>query len=149
MMASYLPNLSKAKSLTAQIRYAEHQALNRQRRVKTRAATLARNIHRQMTAPASLLLASGIGFIVGEFTKCQNRILPGTGNKSHTAETTTPLRVALNLLTTVRTLYTAVPLVWMVKSFYRPTGSGQTPILKTARKTRNRHPITLGHRNAP
>jgi hypothetical protein len=148
-MPSYLPSRSKAKSLTAQIRDAEHQVLNRQRGVTTRAGTLARHIRQQLTAPASLLLASGIGFILAELTKCQNRKSSSdTGEKNLPAETS-PLRIALNLLASVRTLYTALPLAWMLKSFYRPSASGQTPKIRVARKTRSRQPIALRHRNAP
>lgn len=127
MMAAYFLNRSKPKSLTAQIRAAERQLLNRQRRVGIRAAKLVRKVHQEMTAPASLLLAGGIGFVIGEFTKkhqVSNNC--GTVDKSRAVETT-PLRTALNLMTSVHTLYTALPLAWMLKSFYQPVASAQVP----------------------
>ncbi|HEY8096694.1 MAG TPA: hypothetical protein VIE65_11475 [Methylobacter sp.] len=122
MMAVYLP-----KSLTAQINAAERQVLNRQQEVGIRTATLVRNIHQQMTAPATLLLAGGIGFIIGELTKRQtSKKRPGTVDKPQATESS-PLRIALNLITSARTLYTALPLVWMMKSYCQPDASGQTP----------------------
>ncbi len=142
-----LPSRSKAKSLTAQIRDAEHQVLSRQRRVETRAGTLIQNIHQEMTATSTLLLASGIGFIIGELTKCQTRNFTGTTDDCHLTKTT-PLRIALNLLTSVRTLYTALPIAWMIKSFCQPVVSCQAPEFRAARKTRSRHPNTLHHRQA-
>lgn len=125
MMKTYIPNRSKPKSLTAQIRDAEREVLNRQRRVGVRSATLVRKIHQQMTAPATLLLAGGIGFILGEFTRRQTPKSRDAADKSRAAETTTPLRTAMNLMTTVHTLYTALPLAWKIKSFTQP-GVSQT-----------------------
>jgi len=115
------------KSLTAQINAAERQVLNRQQEVGICTTTLVRKIHQQMTAPATLLLAGGIGFIIGELTKRQtSKKRPGTGDKPQATETS-PLRIALNLITSARTLYTALPLVWMMKSYRQPDASGQTP----------------------
>ena len=124
MRAAYLPNRSNPKSLTAKIRDAERQVLNRQRGVGVRAATLARKIQQQMTAPASLLLASGVGFIIGELTKRQTPLFLGAADKPRAAETT-PLSTALNLMSAAHTLYTGlVPLAWMMKSFHQPGASG-------------------------
>jgi hypothetical protein len=120
MMAAY----SKPKSLTAQIRDAERQVLKRQRGVGVRAATLIRKIHQQMTAPTTLLMAGGIGFIIGELTTRQTPNSRGTADKPRTAETT-PLRIALNLMTSVHTLYTALPIAWIIKSFHQPGASGR------------------------
>jgi len=115
------------KSLTAQINAAERQVLNRQQEVGIRTTTLVRKIHQQMTAPATLLLAGGIGFIIGELTKRQtSKKRPGTVDKPQATESS-PLRIALNLITSARTLYTALPLVWMMKSYRQPDASGQTP----------------------
>jgi hypothetical protein len=126
MMATYLSNRSNLKSLTAQIKDAERELLNRQRRVDVRTATLVRKIHQQMTAPATFLLAGGTGFILGELTKRQTAKSRGAADKPHTSETT-PLRTALNLMTSIQTLYTALPLAWMIKSFHQPGPSGQAP----------------------
>jgi len=126
MMAACLPNRSKSKSLTAQIRDAEQQVLNRQQGVGVRTAALVRKIHQQMTAPATLLLAGGIGFILGELTKRQPATFHGTADEPRPAETT-PLRTALNLLTSARTLYTALPLAWIMKSSRTPGAPRQAP----------------------
>lgn len=125
-MADYIPNRNKPKSLTAQIRDAERQVLKHQRGVGVRATTLVRKIHQQMTAPATLMLAGGIGFIIGELTKRPTPQFRGTADKPLAAETT-PLRTALNLMTSVHTLYTALPLAWMMKSFHQTGASGQAP----------------------
>jgi hypothetical protein len=125
-MVVYPLNGSKSKSLTAQIRDAEQQVLIQQRGVGVRTATLVRKIHYQITAPATLLLAGGIGFIIGELTKRQTPQSSGTADKPRVVETT-PLRTALNLMTSVHTLYTALPLAWMMKSFNQPRTSGQAP----------------------
>lgn len=106
MMSSNFRRPSKAKSLTAQIRDAERQVLCRQREVRYRYTTLVRKVHQEMTAPASLLLAAGIGFIIGELTKHQTTGFLGTKVQS-VAAGTTPLRTVLNLFSIARTLYMA------------------------------------------
>jgi hypothetical protein len=108
-------------SLTVQIENAERQVLDRRQEIDLRIATLILKIHRQMSAPATLLLAAGIGFIIGELTKRQTCKSGGTTPK------TTPLNVALNLLTSARTLYTALPLAWMMKSYLQPDAPAQAP----------------------
>lgn len=118
-------NKPKSLSLRTQIGEAERELLNRQRRVGVRTATLVRNIHQQVTAPATLLLAGGIGFILGEITQRQTTQSRGTAGKLRTTETT-PLRTALNLMTSIHTLYTALPLAWLMKAFYQRDLSGQT-----------------------
>ena len=124
MIKTYLLKRTKSKSLRTQIRAAERELLNRQQRVGVRTATLVRNMHQQVTAPATLLLAGGIGFILGELTQCQTAKLRGALEEPRTSETT-PLRTALNLMTLVHTLYTALPLAWMMKSFHQPDVPGQ------------------------
>jgi len=125
MIKAYLLKRYKPKSLRAQIRAAERELMNRQQRVGVRTATLVRNIHQQVTAPATLLLAGGIGFILGELTQRQSAKSRSAAGKLRTTETT-PLRTALNLMTSIHTLYTALPLAWLMKSFYQPDLSGQS-----------------------
>jgi hypothetical protein len=124
MMKTYFPSssLRKPKSLAAQIRNAERQVLKRQQEVSARASTLIQKIRQQMTAPATLLLAGGIGFIIGELTKRQTPDNRGTTGKSRAAETS-PLTTALNLITSVRTLYMTLPIAWIMKSFNQPGAS--------------------------
>ena len=118
MIKAYLLKRNKPKSLRAQIRAAERKLLNRQQRVGVRTATLVRNIHQQVTAPATLLLAGGIGFILGELTQRQTAKSHGAADKLGTTKTT-PLRTALNLMTSIHTLYSALPLAWLMQSFYQ------------------------------
>ncbi len=123
MMKAYFPNVSKPKSLSAQIRDAERQVLKRQQEVGVRTSTLIQKTHQQMTAPATLLLAGGIGFIIGELTKHRTSNSRGTTDKPRAAETS-PLMTALNLITSVRTLYMALPIAWIMKSYNQPGAAG-------------------------
>ncbi|MBU2568790.1 MAG: hypothetical protein KJ725_01920 [Gammaproteobacteria bacterium] len=119
-MVVYRQKQSGIRSLKHRIRDAEAQLLNRQRKVDTRAAALVRNIHQQITAPATLLLAGGIGFIIGELTKRQNSKYRGTTDKPVAIETS-PLNTALSLMTSMRTLYTTLlSLAWIIKSYHQP-----------------------------
>ncbi len=116
MIKAYLLKRNKAKSLRTQIRNVERELLNHQRRVGVRTATLIRKIQQQM---ATLLLASGMVFILGELTQRQTTKSRGAACKLRITETT-PLRTtALNLITSIYTLYTALPLAWMMKSFHQ------------------------------
>lgn len=124
-MASHLLNRSKGNSLASQIRDAERQVLNRQRRISIRTGTLVRNIEQQMTAPSTLLLVSGAGFIIGELTKSQPTRSLGASDKI-VDEETSPLRLAFNLISSIQTLYTALPMVWMVKAFFQPGSTSQS-----------------------
>jgi hypothetical protein len=124
MKVSHHSNRSKANSSASQIRDAERQVLSRQRKLDIRTDALVRNVHLQMTAPATLLLAGGAGLMLGELTKRQPSKFGGIGDKKADAETS-PLKVAINLMTSIQTLYTALPMVWMMKAFYQPGASGQ------------------------
>jgi hypothetical protein len=110
-MAGNRPNTSQPVSLAARIRQAERQVANRQRGVGVQAGRLVRQVHQQMTAPGTLLLAVGTGFILGELTKRQTPKMLG-------AVETAPWRTLLNLVTSAHTVYTALPLAWIVKSFH-------------------------------
>lgn len=119
-MIVYRQKQSVTRSLKYRIRDAEAQLLNRQRKVDTRTAALIRNIHQQITAPSTLLLAGGIGFIIGEFTKRHDSKQRDTTDQPVTAQTS-PLKTALNLFGSMRTLYTALlPLAWIIKSYHQP-----------------------------
>jgi hypothetical protein len=124
MIKAGLSSLSKSKSLTAKIRNAEQQIAIRQRGVDVNAASLIKKIHQQMTAPSTLLLTVGIGFIIGELTKRQTSSGRGTADRQrHTG--ISPLRTALNLMISVHTLYTALPVAWIIKSFHQPSAPAQ------------------------
>ena len=126
MINAYMLKHSKSKSLSAQIKETEQELMNRQRRLGICNATLIRTIHRKLTAPTTLLLAGGIGFLLGELTRRPTHNSHSTANKTRPADTS-PLRTALNLITSIYTLYTALPLAWIIKSCHQPGASGLTP----------------------
>jgi hypothetical protein len=56
-------------SLSAQIKDAEQQVLNRKRKIGVGTASLTRKMREQMIAPTTFLFAAGIVFFLGEITK--------------------------------------------------------------------------------
>ena len=109
MLNSTLNDGSELKSLTAQIRDAELQVLERQRMVIICADTLVQKAQQQITAPASLLLAGGIGFILSELTKSKPSESHSATEESRTIETadvTRHLMTTLNFLSSLNALYT-------------------------------------------
>lgn len=147
MIRVYVSSVSKSRSLAAQIRAAEQQIVIRQQGVGVRTATLIKKIHQEITAPSTLLLAGGIGFIIGELTKRPTTNIRDTANKQNTTETS-PLRTALNLLTSMHTLYTALPIAWMLKSFQKPRGSSrQVPERRSKKKLKKRLGLKIKIKN--
>lgn len=116
-MTANIRNASKPASLTVQIRDAERQVLERQRLVSVRASTLGQNMREQLTSPAALLLACGLGFVAGELTKHQPSQARSTDNSP--ASYRTYFVTALNLITWARTLFAALPLGW-IESCFQP-----------------------------
>ncbi|HEY8219136.1 MAG TPA: hypothetical protein VIF86_03465 [Methylobacter sp.] len=122
----HLLNQNHSKFLEDQIKDAEWQVVKHHQAVDYRTDMLVRKIYRQLTDPGSLLLAGGVGFIIGEITKRQPSSPRDTAEKTHTTRTeANPLKVALNLFTSAQTIYTALPLAWMMKSRHRPGTSTQ------------------------
>jgi hypothetical protein len=76
-------------------------------------------MRQQMNTPTTFLIAGGVGFLLGELTKRELPKAPSSAYKSHAVETS-PLRTALSLVTSIQTLYTALPLAWMIKTFNQP-----------------------------
>ena len=112
MIEDYLLKRNSLKSLRAQIGDAERELLNRQRRGEVSTDTLVGNILRELTAPATILLAAGgwrlaagVGFILGELTQRQTTKCSTVAGNQRMTETS-PLRIALNLTTSIQTLYT-------------------------------------------
>jgi hypothetical protein len=127
MFKPKISSVSKSTSLTAQIRDAEQKILIRHRGAGVRATILIKKIHKEMTAPSTLMLAGGIGFIIGELTKRQTTNSPDATNKQSTVQIS-PLKTALNLITLTHSLYIALPVSWKSKLFYQLCASGrQTP----------------------
>lgn len=117
-MANYRIKRSKSKFLTAQIREAERQVLIRHDRIAVCTTALADHLHQQMTAPTTLWLAGGFGFILGELTRRQTKKIAGTASKPPRAPTS-PVITALKLLTSIQTLYTALPIAWILRGFHK------------------------------
>jgi hypothetical protein len=111
MIKFYPLRRKRLSALTTEIEAVEQRALNRQQMLSVRRNRLINKIRQQLTAPNSLLLASSIGFIFAELTKsCRS------ANKSTAAETS-PLTTTLNLVVSLRTLYMALPVAWIMKTF--------------------------------
>ena len=127
MFKAKLSSVSKSTSLAAQIRDAEQKILIRHQGTGVRATILIKKIHQEMTAPSTLLLAGGIGFIIGELTKRQTTNSPDAANKQSAVQIS-PLKTALNLITLTHSLYIALPVSWKPKLFHQLCASGrQTP----------------------
>ncbi len=118
-------HLSKPKSLAAQIRDSEQQILSGQLKVSVSAEKLGQKIKQQVTAPGTLLLSVGIGFILGELTKSKI-YKPGDIDSRSVNSEISPLRIALSLMASIQTLYSALPMIWILKSFIHPDTSRQT-----------------------
>ncbi|HEY8035264.1 MAG TPA: hypothetical protein VIF37_06715 [Methylobacter sp.] len=136
MTADSLNQGKQPSSLEDQIKDTERKRLIHEWKVNAQADKLVQDIHQQITAPGTLLLACGIGFIIGELSKRQapKSKSPGTAKK-------TPLKAAMSFITSAHTLYSALPLTWLIKSFYQPDASGQSP-------QRQAYPVTASERAA-
>ncbi len=121
----------KPASINAQIKDTEQQILNRQQAVDSRTQALAGKIQQQMVKPANLLLAASIGFILGELTQHRCR----TTDNPHAAETS-PLKIALSLIGSARTLYAALPLALMIKSYYQADAPEQPTRANDTKRTK-------------
>ncbi|MBK8817253.1 MAG: hypothetical protein IPN42_17895 [Methylococcaceae bacterium] len=124
-MAINIQRRNNSKSLSHQIKAAEQQVLYRQRNIGTTVSMITSKLQQQMTTPVSLLLASGIGFMLGEITKDRSPKGQNITSKTMPVEPS-PLSIALKLVTSIQTIYTALPIVWIMKAFYQPTSSKQS-----------------------
>lgn len=131
MMAIYTRNRINPTSLSVQIKDAEQKILSRQRNICVSADMLVRKVQQQMIAPTTFLFAVGVGFLLGEITKHQPSKARGITDKPHTVEAS-PLRTALSLVTSIQTLYTALPIAWMIKSFNQSRHVGSSDPISSA-----------------
>jgi hypothetical protein len=118
MNRDYFQNSHKPRSLNAHIRDVERQLVQDQHKVRIRRTNVVNAIKRQITAPSSLLLCAGIGFIIGEMTwkpKKSKRI--GTIETSNHSDENTPLMTTLKVLVSIHTLYKTLPMHWLKKTF--------------------------------
>ncbi len=118
--ANNQPDTNKHSALAAQIKATERQIIDRQQRVDKDAARLVNDLHQQITTPATLLLAGGAGFMVGELT-----YRPPKTAQCHTQSTTaansdansSPLTRAVSFMSLAHTLYQLLPLVLIMDTF--------------------------------
>ena len=123
----------RTAALAVQISEAERRLRNRRRLVRVRGATLGRTLHQRMTAPAMLLLAGGLGFLMGELTRRQTPTSRGTDRSPDSGhpffETLLNL---IKLVTWVRTLFTALP-----SAGRQPSSPLEEPVQTTDRSQEN------------
>ena len=62
-------NSTRPASLNQRIREAERQLAGRQRSIGFRAAALGRSVRENLSSPIALLVAAGVGFAIGQFSK--------------------------------------------------------------------------------
>ncbi|SDZ15331.1 hypothetical protein [Nitrosomonas sp. Nm58] len=106
-------------SLTAEIKNAEEQVLKRHRAVDIRSAKLIQDIQQQLASPSSLLIAGGVGFILGEFTKTRSSGSHRTDyDKSHATESTSITQFLKSLASGTTP----------INQFLNSLASGATPI---------------------
>ena len=70
-MPAYMRQRHKPASLAVQVMQAERQVLHRRRLVRERASIFGEYMRRQLTSPAMLFLAGGLGFAAGHIVKRQ------------------------------------------------------------------------------
>lgn len=71
LIARSIRQRDKPASLSIQVMHAERQVLDRRRLVIVRASALGVALRSQMSSPAMLLWAGGLGFAAAEFTRRQ------------------------------------------------------------------------------
>jgi hypothetical protein len=104
--------------LNAQIETALAAITCRQQQLALSSQQLLDTAHQQLTHPATLVCAVSVGFIGGELCYCKatsavhNHVVPDPPRSS--------LRIALQLITTAYTFYTALPVVWLRQHYSPP-----------------------------
>lgn len=99
----------ESSSLMTQIRYTEYQLQQHRKLVDLYSARLFGNVQQQLTAPSSLLMAGGIGFILSELTRNRSSRVQHTDKSKASSSKTTflpwILSTALNLISPLNILY--------------------------------------------
>ena len=100
----------RTAALAVQISEAERRLRNRRRLVQIRGAALRQMLHQRMTSPTMLLLAGGLGFLMGELTR---RPTPQSRGTDRSPDSGYPFfETVLNfikLATWARALFAALP----------------------------------------
>lgn len=108
---------SKAASLNRQIKAAELQALTGKQHVDDAATRFMDVLHRQITAPVSLWLAGGTGFVIGEVTQQATFHSQDDSEKTQPHPSKSALSILFQIMTSAHSLCTLLPLTWMIRLF--------------------------------
>jgi hypothetical protein len=117
-------------TLTAQIEQTERRLWDRQVRAHIHTEALIKDLKRELASPSTLLLASELGFIVGELTKKRPaKAEPVTADKevdSVSRAEATPLKEALDFGSLLIALFHALPPTWVMETFH-PEAEEEVP----------------------
>ena len=97
----------KPAPLSVRVTLAEQRVLNRRQRVRTRIALLGRTLRSQLSSPAALLWAGGLGFAAAEFTRRPIRP-PANAERRPSAKAERPRAPPVTLIDRVLKLMTFV-----------------------------------------
>jgi hypothetical protein len=133
-MTTPTPYVTRTRSMAYEIRKAERRIFNRQCRIEQRKATLIRHLQRRITSPMTLVMATGVGFIVGDLTAPHPSPRPADSAPSKRAASgESSLAKVLNWISWWNTLTTAWPLTALSHAFQaqsgapHPTAAGEPP----------------------
>ena len=119
-MTADIRRRDKPASLSARVTLAEQRVLARRQMVRTRIAVLGQTFRSQMSSPAALLWAGGLGFAAAEFTR---RPIRASGNAERPRPPPTKLiDRALKLIAFVRMLSSVFPAADAYPEHQGPSG---------------------------
>ena len=135
-MTTKHPYRCKLKSLNAEIFAAERRLALRRTHVTECNSRFLRHLHQRMTAPLTLLLAGGTGFMFAELTK-RRTLVTRRKNQASLVTETTGLSSALHYITLIYDLYTVLPLILLIKSWINLKIFKREPEYRNASAGRN------------
>jgi hypothetical protein len=119
-----------AGTLTTQIEETERRLWDRQLRAHIHTNALIKDLKQEMASPAILLLASELGFIVGELTKRPSKSEQAAAGREDAEVVAradvTPLKEALDFGSLLIALFRALPPTWIMETFH-PEEEAQRP----------------------
>jgi hypothetical protein len=122
-------------TLTAQIEETERRLWDRQLRAHIHTNVLIKDLKRELASPTTLLLASELGFILGELTKRPSKSAPATADGKSEGVShleATPLKEALDFGSLLITLFNALPPAWIMETFHPEAEKASKPGAKSA-----------------
>lgn len=123
-----------AGTLTAKIQETERRLWDRQLRAHVHTNALIKDLKKELASPTTLLLASELGFIVGELTKRPQKSEQISADHDHEGVSradTTPLKEALDFSSLLITLFNALPPTWIMETFHPEKEDGSTQKTQT------------------